>query len=111
MGNKELKQFFNEAIASGGKVTDFALRPDGSGCAVMSFPLPADHWLYKEGYNDPPEPLVELASREAHIRAAARYAIRASTMNGKVVDFDPDAMEQNFVIALLGTSHEPGGDT
>jgi hypothetical protein len=36
------------------------------------------------------------------IRAAARYAIRASTMNGKETDFDPDAMVQNMIVGMLG---------
>jgi hypothetical protein len=36
------------------------------------------------------------------IRAAARYAIRASTMRGQEMDFDPDALAQNMVVGLLG---------
>lgn len=39
---------------------------------------------------------------EERIRAAARYACRASTMNGKEIDFDPNAMVQNFVTGMLG---------
>ena len=81
--------------------------PDGSGAFVASLPLPKDHWLYSEGINDPPAPMrigvgpgrSELATQ---IRAAARYAIRASTMNGKETDFDPDAMVQNMIVGLLG---------
>jgi hypothetical protein len=36
------------------------------------------------------------------IRIAGKYAIRASTMKGKEMDFDPDAMLQNLVVGLLG---------
>ena len=42
------------------------------------------------------------------IAAAAQYAIRASTMWGKDMDFDPDAMVQNFVVSMLGY-HTPDG--
>lgn len=82
--------------------------PDGSGFFTASFPLPKDHWLYKEGHNEPPMPFrmgTDHPHREAWadaITKAAKHAIRASTMNGKIVDFDPDAMVQNFVIGMLG---------
>lgn len=42
------------------------------------------------------------------ICAAARHAIRASTMNGTEKDFDPDAMVQNIVVGLLGYWTEDG---
>lgn len=82
--------------------------PDGSAFATMSFPLPKDHWLYKEGYNEPPMPLrmgtdfVYRNELAAKITEAAKYAVRASTMNGKIIDFDPDAMIQNFVVGMIG---------
>ena len=90
--------------------------PDGSGAFVAAFPLPKAHWIYAEGPDEPPAPwrvgtepavrlfLPELTRDElaADIRAAARYAIRASTMNGKDMDFDPDAMVQNMVVGFLG---------
>ncbi len=81
--------------------------PDGSGAFVASFPLPNDHWLYAEGRSEPPMPMrVGLGARRdelaQQIRGAARYAIRASTMNGKEKDFDPDAMVQNMIIGMLG---------
>ena len=88
---------------------DWAVRlPDGSGAATISFPLPKDHWLTKEGYNEPPmtfrrgtdDPLRNEWAEK--IRLAARYAVRASTMNGKENDFDPDAMVQNMVVGMLG---------
>lgn len=82
--------------------------PDGSSFAMASFPLPKDHWLYKEGFNEPPMPFrIGTTSRfreelATQITAAARYAVRASTMNGKIEDFDPDAMVQNFIVGMLG---------
>ena len=82
--------------------------PDGSGFFTMSFPLPKNHWIYKEGHNEPPMPLKmsgDNPHREAWVELAtkvAKYAIRASTMNGKEMDFDPDAMVQNFVVGMLG---------
>lgn len=81
--------------------------PDGSGFAVASTPLPADHWLTRPGYSEPPMPwrigvCSERTEQADKVRAAAMYAIRASTMNGKIVDFDPDAMVQNFVVGMLG---------
>ena len=87
--------------------------PDGSGAFVASWPLPKDHWLYAEYDNKPPMPMrVGVGPRRSElaidIKQAARYAIRASTMNGKEVEFDPDAMVQNMVIGLLGYWTEDG---
>jgi hypothetical protein len=102
----DLKKLANMA---GGKIEEVGgPLPDGSGFAVMSFPLPKDHWLTKEGYDNPPMPFrmgMSDPRREewaAKIREAARYAIRASTDNGKIDDFDPDAMVQNFTTGMLG---------
>jgi len=88
--------------------------PDGSAFAILSTPLPSNHWLTADGYNVPPMPL-RLGGDDPRrqlfndaVRAAARYAIRASTMNGKENDFDPDAMVQNMVVGLLGY-HTPDG--
>ena|SRR3990167_5072924 len=97
----------------GGKIEEIGKLPDGSGFAVMSMPLPKDHWLTKEGYNEPPMPfrigedgsVVLNRTRQMwadDIREAAKYAIRASTMNGKIDDFDPDAMVQNMVVGMIG---------
>lgn len=88
--------------------------PDGSGFFVASMPLPKDHWLTQEGENVPPAPLrVTAAARrtrdswEQDIAEAARYAIRASTENGKITDFDPDAMVRNMIIGLIGYDGAP----
>lgn len=106
------------AQASGGKVEEAFALPDGSGGAVVSFPLPQNHWLYGHDdkpipgysftYNAPPMPFrmgTDDPRREewaSKIRLAARYAVRASTMDGKEEDFDPDAMVQNMVVGMLG---------
>ena len=91
--------------------------PDGSGFAVISMPLPTDHWSTAEGCSVPPMPfrlgteedglniLPRIRTREEFaekIRVAGRYAVRAATMNGKNMDFDPDALVQNLVVGMLG---------
>lgn len=82
--------------------------PDGSGYCTASLPLPSDHWLYADGRESPPAPLrvgtadPRRAELALQIRDAARCAIRRATMNGTVEDFDPDALVQNFVVAMLG---------
>ena len=83
--------------------------PDGSAFAVMSYPLPKDHWLYAErqyeGDADEPnelgKPILTHALRDAVV-SAVRYAIRGATNCGKELDFDPDALVQNAVYALCG---------
>ena len=83
--------------------------PDGSGFGTMSFPLPKDHWIYKEREyedgaiepNDLPAPVLTHSFRRQVI-AAIRYAIRSATNCGKEDDFDPDALVQNAVYALCG---------
>lgn len=88
--------------------------PDGSAFDTFSMELPKDHWLYKSGSNVPPMPLrlgTTDPRRQAFgeaVRAAAKYAIRASTRNGKDPDFDPDAMVQNMEVGLLGYHSENG---
>lgn len=84
--------------------------PDGSAFSILSLPLPSDHWLYapQEGWNDPPAGLLcgtddpNRAILVEHVRAAARYAVRGATMNGTVMDFDPDALVQNMIVGLFG---------
>lgn len=104
--------------AMGGKVDEgsVAVLPDGSGCFTASLPLPEDHWLHAgtKGCEPPPMPLrVGTADprREAlneAVWAAGKYAVRVTTDNGKLSDFDPDAMVQNFVVGLLGYHTEDG---
>lgn len=118
------------ADMAGGTITECQRLPDGSGFATMSMPLPKDHWLTKEGFNVPPMPFrmgpkdgafltvstvsgslaLQMTRDEfrSKIIEAARYAIRASTMNGKENDFDPDALAGNFAIGLLGYHTDDG---
>lgn len=42
------------------------------------------------------------------IREAGKYAVRCATMNGKEMDFDPDALLQNLVTGFLGYHTEDG---
>ena len=91
------------------KVTDdgVVVLPDGSGAFIGSFPLRKTHWIFAEHENVPPMPMQIGAGAERdalakQIREAARFAIRASTMNGTEMDFDPDAMVQNMIVGLLG---------
>lgn len=74
---------------------------------IISIPLPEQHWLFSQERNDPPMPYRLGVGPFRHevaenIRAAARYAIRSTTANGTILDFDPDAMVQNFIVGLLG---------
>lgn len=80
--------------------------PDGSGFTTGSLPLPKDHWIY-EPTGDPPVQfkMIDGQSREILekiIKNAARYAIKAATMSGKEMDFDPDALIQNLQVGLFG---------
>jgi hypothetical protein len=106
-------------IAAGGKIEHVSGElPDGSGFMTASFPLPTDHWITerdKEGFSLPPPMPFRMGSGDPRrdkfdemVRAAAKYAVRASTMNGECADFDPDAMVQNFVVGMLGY-HTPDG--
>ena len=71
--------------------------PDGSGFAVVEYPLPKDHWLFSDIEDILP---IRSSDSEKKQQEAARYAIRAATNNGKITDFDPDALVQNFIVAM-----------
>lgn len=88
-------------------MTDVTRLPDGSGVLTASFPLPKDHWLYGPHEFESPWTLkggLPADRREAAnaIWNAAKWAIQGATMNGKAMDFDPDALCQNLVVGLLG---------
>ncbi len=107
----------------GGTITEVSgPLSDGSGFAIMSMPLPKDHWLYKkdpEGFNVPPMPF-RMGVHDAPrlnmtremwgdaIREAGRYAIKCATFDGKDMDFDPDALVQNLITGMLGYFTEDG---
>lgn len=74
-------------------------------CATASFPLPGDHWIYKEPVE--PEVFLELpdkerANVEQKTQDALKYAIQVCTNQGKDNDFDPDAMLMKFRTTLFG---------
>jgi len=92
-------------LNTGEKITSAIKTPDGISF-VASFPLPKSHWIYEE-HGEPPSPLKtdSIETRmwlESVFKEAVKYAIQASTMSGKEMDFDPDAMVQNFMVALFG---------
>ena len=98
----------------GGEITAVGSLPDGSGFATMTLPLPENHWLYDERHDAPPMPFrmglndPRRQTLNEMVRGAAQWAIRASTMNGKEMDFDPDAMVKNLVVAMLGYHTQDG---
>lgn len=115
MPSPEVKSMIESA---GGTANDGALLPDGSAFMTVSFPLPKDHWIYEagpDGFTKPPPMPFRMGCADPRreefnqmVRAAARYAIQASTMRGKDTDFDPDAMVQNFVVGMLGYHTKDG---
>jgi len=90
--------------------------PDGSGFATMSMPLPKDHWqlINPNEPNIPPMPFrmgmnYPLRKKyEEALQVAGMYAVRCATMNGKIIDFDPDALLQALIVGFLGYWSEDG---
>lgn len=86
--------------------------------AVMSIPLPKDHWIYQtddgEFGGEPPMPMrmgisnPERKKMSDMLRDAGRYAVRASTRCGKDMDFDPDSLILNLTVGMLGYWTEDG---
>lgn len=118
------------AKACDGTIKEVGILPDGSGFATMSMALPENHWIYGKELNgeyEAPPMFFKMGAEEIaymgssrngrsamipatmtkqefaeKIREAGKYAVRSSTMNGKEMDFDPDALLQNLVVAFLG---------
>lgn len=90
--------------------------PDGSSFFTASMPLPKTHWIYEET-GEPPMGMrtgtadVRRKPLEQIVRDAAKYAIKACTMNGREKDFDPDALVQNMIVGMLGYHTEDGLST
>lgn len=104
-------------LEMGGTIKECVALPDGSGAAVMSYPLPKDHWSRQRPaeYEAPPmtlrdlwmdhHPDIRATVRRAYadkIRAAIQYAYRVSIDYGAEPDLDPDALVQNLIVGLLG---------
>ena len=105
------KQIKDMIEACGGTVTGGGV-VDDHGFMTASFPLPVDHWIYQEQIA-PPMPFRRGVGPERdewakRIVDAARYAVRAATVTGKEMDFDPDALVQNMVVGMLGYWTETG---
>lgn len=101
------------ADMTGGTIREQGIHPGGdSGYAVLSLELPKDHWLYEQDENGfaPPGELPMLVGGKTMvreymdqiIRKAARYGIKAATMDGREDDFDPDAMVRNIQNGCFG---------
>jgi hypothetical protein len=66
------------------------------------------HWLTQPGDNVLPAPVLKPTSDKKRaelataIREAGQYALRTVSENGRVATFDPDALLQNLVLALMG---------
>lgn len=80
---------------------------------IISFPLPKDHWLYIEPTDIPEPPAPKGGDKVSYddLVAVARYAIKGATMNGKIIDFDPDAMVQCFIAGMRGYDNVSTGLT
>lgn len=117
MGDKDTNRQKDGELAvcvDEGVMGGVAKLPDGSSFAVMSMPLPENHWIYgdptveNEGFEPAPMPMrmgTDNPQRKAiadKIRQAGRYAVRCATMKGKENDFDPDALVQQLVVGYLG---------
>jgi hypothetical protein len=92
------------------KVIEFSepmVLPDGSAVMRGQLSLPKDHWIYERA-EEPPAPfrmgVGDPLRRclENRIVEAAKYAVQGATVNGEVMDFDPDALIQNLVVGLFG---------
>ena len=106
---RDARAILNDLAADlAGKIEEAGLLPDGSGFAVMTMPLPKDHWLYADHDNIPPMPFrrgTDEPSRQKWVKmieAAGRYAVRCATMNGQEMDFDPDALIQSLIVGMVG---------
>lgn len=79
--------------------------------SMLSMPLPRNHWIYEARPDerdevrgcrvDVPHPVLDASYRQ-HVEVAARYAVRGATFCGKEMDFDPDALVRNVIVALCG---------
>jgi hypothetical protein len=123
MTNERLPEPLGTIQDAGIKINEVGLLPDGSGFAVGSLPLPKDHWLtkeseyhekYKFNFDTPPMPFrmgKNVPARkfyEQALQEAGRYALRAATENGKIDDYDPDAVIKNLIVGFLGYFTDDG---
>lgn len=113
--NDQVPSIISEIVDAGGGVLKECVNDlgDGSGFATASFPLPEDHWLYEttpEGYTPRPHyPMRAPGQSKARdylsrmiAEHGGQYGVKAATMNGRELDFDPDALVRNIEIGLFG---------
>lgn len=122
-----IMEYRSDAIQNqliGGVVEEVGALPDGSGFALIMVPLPKNHWMYGDltterqgdwGSFEPPPMPMRIGKDDPRRKEltemlikAGRYAVRSATMQGQVIDFDPDALIQNLVVGMLGY-HTPDG--
>jgi hypothetical protein len=98
----------------GATVEEVGNMPDGSAFAVAWYPLPQGHWQTAQHFNIPPMPLlmgawdIRRQRMAMAVEAAGKYAVRTATDNGRVADFDPDALIQHLQVAFFGYYTEDG---
>lgn len=83
------------------------------------------HWLYavaEDGSNLPPPMGLRCGLSNAndrryrdvlarHVANAVRYGLKSATLNGRLRDFDPDALVENTIIGLFGHPTDDGLET
>lgn len=116
--NKEIRLIEELTRYLNGKIESLSILPDGSGSAVVSYPLPLDHWIYETneyGFcGEPPMPMrmgtsnPEREKMAKMLRKAGKYAVKVATNCGKDMDFDPDALVNCLIVGLLGYYTEDG---
>jgi hypothetical protein len=75
-------------------------------CATGTFPLREDHWIFNRT-EDAPNPIGESAREMLpRLEEILKQTIRDSTACGRDMDFDPDAMLQNFRLLLIGNQSQ-----
>lgn len=71
------------------------------------------HWLTQPGDDVAPAPVLKASTDKKRaelvtaIREAGMYALRTVSENGRTAAFDPDALLQNLVVALMGLNPTP----
>lgn len=119
--NSDTPQIISDlADACGGTITECVNDlGDGSGFATMSIPLPEDHWLYvtdEKGFTPRPHyPMRAGGGSKARsylsriiAEHGGQYGVKCATSNGRIEDFDPDALVRNIEIGLFGVFTEDG---
>lgn len=92
----------DETVAGPTNVPPMPLRMGANSRIYLGYDKENIGDLIKSGPQKVPAVKLDREQMAHAIRAAGRYAVRCSTMNGSEMDFDPDAMLQNLVVGFLG---------